>query len=274
MITYGHEKFIEQAINGILMQECDFEVELIIANDCSPDQTGQIIQNILENHPRGCWVKYMRHDKNLGMMPNFIFAMQECQGKYIALCEGDDYWTDPLKLKKQVDFLEANNDINICFHRSNLLENGNLRLHEIPKDFEEKSFSYIELLRHYNFIATASVMFRKFEPFHFPDWLGKLPFGDMGLYKLVSGNKKIYCLSENMSVYRIHDKGVWSGLSNLSAEKIYLTFYKTIYLALNYDERQVVKLKTRGFVAKIAKLKFSNNRVLEKIYSIYLRLNS
>ena len=110
MITYGHEKFIEEAINGVLMQECDFVVELIIANDCSPDKTDAVIQNILCNHPRASWIKYIKHDKNLGMMPNFIFAMQECKGKYIALCEGDDYWTDPSKLQKQVDFLEANSD--------------------------------------------------------------------------------------------------------------------------------------------------------------------
>ena len=116
MITYGHEKFIEQAINGVLMQECDFEVELIIANDCSPDRTDAVIQNILKNHPRASWIKYIKHEKNLGMMPNFIFALQECQGKYVALCDGDDYWTDAFKLQKQVDFLESNPKFGICFH--------------------------------------------------------------------------------------------------------------------------------------------------------------
>lgn len=100
MITYGHEKFIEQAINEVLMQEGDFEVELIIANDCSPDQTDAIIRNILENHPRASSIKYINHDKNLGIMPNFLFAMKEYNDKYIALCDGDDYWSDPLNLQK------------------------------------------------------------------------------------------------------------------------------------------------------------------------------
>ena len=101
MITYGHEKFIREAIEGVLMQECDFEVELILANDCSPDQTDSVIQDIIKNHPKGCWIKYIRQENNIGMMPNFIFALKQCKGKYIALCEGDDYWTDPLKLQKQ-----------------------------------------------------------------------------------------------------------------------------------------------------------------------------
>ena len=95
MITYGHEKFIEKAINGVLMQECNFEIELILANDCSPDSTNEKVKHCIDSHPRGHWIKNTMHPKNLGMMPNFIWALQECNGKYIALCEGDDYWTDP-----------------------------------------------------------------------------------------------------------------------------------------------------------------------------------
>ena len=110
IITYGHEAFIKQAIEGVLMQECDFEVELIIANDCSPDNTDFVVKEILDNHPRAHWIKYTKHKANKGMMSNFIWALDQCQCKYIALCEGDDYWTDPLKLQKQVDFLEKNEE--------------------------------------------------------------------------------------------------------------------------------------------------------------------
>ena len=104
MITYGHENFIEQAIKGVLIQECNFDFELIIANDCSPDNTDIIIKDIIANDPRAGKIKYVRHNNNIGMMPNFIYALQSAKGKYIALCEGDDYWTLPSKLQKQVDF--------------------------------------------------------------------------------------------------------------------------------------------------------------------------
>ena len=116
MVTYGHEQFIKQSIEGVLMQDCDFDIELILANDCSPDLTDEVVRGILENHPKSNWIKYTKHPKNIGMISNFMWAASQATAKYIALCDGDDYWTDPLKLQKQVDFLEANEDYAICFH--------------------------------------------------------------------------------------------------------------------------------------------------------------
>ena len=88
MITYGHEKYIKQAIEGVLMQETNFNFELIIADDCSPDETESIVKNIVDTHPRGHIIKYFRHDKNLGMQANGIFAVLQCTAKYIAICRG------------------------------------------------------------------------------------------------------------------------------------------------------------------------------------------
>ena len=110
MVTYNHEKFISEAIEGVLIQQTNFSFELIIANDASTDGSDKIINEFIANHPKGNLIKYFKHEKNVGMMQNFTFALGHCKGKYIALCEGDDYWTDPLKLQKQVDFLEANED--------------------------------------------------------------------------------------------------------------------------------------------------------------------
>ena len=110
MITYNHEKYIQQAVEGVLMQQTDFPIELIIADDASPDQTEKIVTTIKKKHPNGNWIKYTRHLQNKGMTENFMWALGQAQGKYIALCEGDDYWTDPYKLQKQVDFLEANEE--------------------------------------------------------------------------------------------------------------------------------------------------------------------
>ena len=114
MITYNHEKFISQAIEGVLNQECNFEVEFIIADDCSLDNTQNVFQKIKENHPNANRIKYTRHEVNKGMTSNLIWALQQTSGKYIALCDGDDYWTDPYKLQKQVDFLEANPGYSLC----------------------------------------------------------------------------------------------------------------------------------------------------------------
>ena len=120
MITYGHEKYIEEAINSVLMQECDFDFEFIISNDCSPDATDSVIRSILNTHPESSPIVYHKQEKNLGMMPNFLFALDQCKGDFIAVCEGDDFWTDKLKLQKQVDFLRENEDCSLCFHNASI----------------------------------------------------------------------------------------------------------------------------------------------------------
>ena len=110
MITYYHEEFIEAAINGVLMQDCNFSFELIVADDNSPDQTVLVVDKLKRQHLKGDIIKYTKHQKNKGANSNLLWALKQSKGEYIAICEGDDYWTDPLKLQKQVDFLEQNPD--------------------------------------------------------------------------------------------------------------------------------------------------------------------
>jgi glycosyltransferase involved in cell wall biosynthesis len=102
MITYNHEKFIAQAIDSILMQQTDFEYEIVVGDDFSKDRTRAILDNYKKKHPSK--IKLLFPDRNLGMHRNFIQTLNSCQGQYVALLEGDDYWTSPYKLQKQVDF--------------------------------------------------------------------------------------------------------------------------------------------------------------------------
>jgi len=267
-VTFNQAPYIRECLDGFLMQQTDFAFEIIINDDASTDGTKEIIEEYTKKYPEIFFPFYQtenQYSKGIrGMMLRFNFP--RCRGKYIALCEGDDYWTDPLKLQKQVNFLEENEDVNLCFHRANLLQNNEFILHPIPDGFEGKSFSYIELLRHFNFITTASVVFRKPEKFHFPKWYFSLPFGDLGMYKLFLDEKKIHCLKDVMSVYRIHEKGVWSSLSQIKGHENYLRFYQNIYQALNPEEKKVVKKKAKEVQLEIAKLKFPRNRFFEKLY--------
>jgi len=209
MITYGHEKFIEEAINGVLMQECDFEVELIIANDCSPDGTDAVIQEIVRNHPRGSWIKYIRHEKNIGMMPNFIFALKQCKGKYIALCEGDDYWTDPLKLQKQVGFLVGNSKYishsHNVFFKDERNEEMNVRLFS---NLSTRSLTIDDICPVRTF-HTASLTFRKNAIINFDfDFLAKKVLsGDKYIYMLLFLNGKMFYDEIPMAFYRRHEGG-------------------------------------------------------------------
>jgi glucosyltransferase len=111
MITYNHEPYIKQAIESVLMQRCNFPIELVIGEDCSKDETNRICEEYAKDNPI---INLLTSLSNLGMMPNLIRTLDACNGKYIAMLEGDDYWIDPLKLQKQVDFLEANEEYGLC----------------------------------------------------------------------------------------------------------------------------------------------------------------
>lgn len=208
MITYGHEKYIRQAIEGVLMQEGDFDLELVIANDCSPDNTDAVVQDVLSHHSNAHWIRYVRHEKNIGMMPNFIFALQQAKGKYVALCEGDDYWTDPFKLQKQVAFLEANLEYVLSFHKIKILKpNGELVedfITKVPENYETQE----TLARLGNYIHTPSVVFRNVIQ-EFPPEFSLSPIGDYFLYMMLTEYGKIKYLEEEMAVYR-EGVGIWS----------------------------------------------------------------
>ncbi len=209
MITYGHEKFIEEAINGVLMQECNFEIELIVANDCSQDNTNKIVKNIIETHPRGHWIKYVNHKENIGMMPNFIWALQQCKGEFIALCEGDDYWTDPLKLQTQVDFLEANEEYVLCFHEAEVIKNVKNKKQEKRKfysAYNKIDYTANDVLTTW-LIPTASMVFKNVIK-EFPEFFKSAIHGDVALQVYLCEYGKMRLLNEVMCVYRINDGSI------------------------------------------------------------------
>lgn len=281
MITYGQEKFIAEAINGVLMQECDFEVELIIANDFSFDQTDSVIQNIIENHPRASWIKYINQEINLGMMPNFVCAIQECKGKYIALCEGDDYWIDPLKLQKQVDLLEANPDYVMCFHQVELLKPNC----EIVNDFITKVPDHYETIETLaclgNYIHTPSVVFRNIIK-SFPIEFRHSPVGDYFLYMLLAQHGKLKYIEEKMAVYR-EGVGVWSAKSEYF-RNLNTAYTHALIVSCNHFDNSVssllldrISLFLKAYENQIGKenLNLLNTcaKVNECIYNYFLNKN-
>lgn len=236
MITYGHEKYIRQAIESILMQECDFNYELIVANDCSPDKTDEIINEIIKSNSKGHLIKYINRSKNIGMQSNYIDAYYNCKGEYIATCEGDDYWTDPLKLQKQVDFLETNADY--ILHSGNALninENTNFEAKVMIPEGCKFSFELSDFLACNNLI-TCTVMFRNLK-FQFPKSFSKVSFGDWYLYVILMrmSGLKVYRSTELYSVYRTHLAGYMSNLSDINTCKAHILQILTINKFVGYN---------------------------------------
>ena len=207
MITYGHEKYVEASINGVLMQECDFDYELIISNDCSPDNTDVVVQKIIKNHPLSNKIKYTKHEKNLGMMPNFLFALDRCDGQYIALCEGDDFWTDALKLQKQINFLKENQDCSLCFHNASVYFENTKHSKLFVNKYHKTFYSGNDILENW-LIPTASMVFvNVFKSYKLPDFFAKAMHGDLALQLFLYEHGNFGVINENMCTYRINESG-------------------------------------------------------------------
>jgi glycosyltransferase involved in cell wall biosynthesis len=211
-VTYNHAQYIRQCLDGFVMQKTNFPIEVLINDDASTDGTADIIREYEQKYPEIIKPVYQtenQYSKGINIFSTFVFP--RVQGKYIALCEGDDYWTDPLKLQKQIDFLEENEDFSICFHPVNVFDQKNNKIIPNTTVREVPSESDINLLAEGNYINTCSVMYRtnqqalenyKKRP--------KLPVGDYFLHMFFAEYGKIKKLPNNMAVYRIHDGGTWS----------------------------------------------------------------
>lgn len=201
MITYNHEAYIAQAIEGVLTQKTNFPIELIIGEDCSTDNTREICIEYKKKYPEV--IKLKLRENNLGVIGNFIQTLHEAKSKYIAICEGDDYWTDPLKLEKQVQFMEENKIYSFCFHNATRYFADTNIFEDFNKNYKNRSYKTKDLLIKDWFIPTASILLRtSILPHPFPKWYYDIYNGDYGLELLLSIKGDFYYMNENMSVYR------------------------------------------------------------------------
>ena len=213
MITYNHEKYIRQAIESVLMQKTDFTIELIIGEDCSTDHTRNIAKEYAKNYPEIIYAQFPR--ENRGMVNNFFTVLQSAKGKYIAMCEGDDYWTDPYKLQKQVDFLEANpeygmvsSDINLIDENGETMPDNNMVLRQ--RASYKPTVDFFDLLKT-NQINTLTVCARA-------DLMKELAVRvqkenlwfiyDYWFWLNISLKSKIRVFDEKMANYRVHSAGI------------------------------------------------------------------
>jgi RimJ/RimL family protein N-acetyltransferase/glycosyltransferase involved in cell wall biosynthesis len=240
VMAYNHEKFIGETLEGILKQHVNAEFEIVVGDDFSKDNSRSIILDYAIKNPGK--FKLLFYPKNLTAAINQIWVLKNCFGKYIALCEGDDYWTDPSKLQKQVDFLEANEDYAICFHRVYELSNGNEhKLSNINASTTPETYT-IEDLANGNFIHTPSMIFRNGLIKALPKWFNDVSVGDYPLYMLCANHGKIKYFPEPMATYRIHSSGVWTSASHIFKCEAYI-FVLSKLMTENFIETVKEKLR-------------------------------
>ncbi|MFT4222179.1 MAG: glycosyltransferase [Dysgonomonas sp.] len=267
MITYNHEKFIAEAIEGVVMQKTNFPFELVIGEDCSTDNTRAICLEYQKKYPD--IIRLRLPEKNQGMMLNWINNIESGQGKYIALCDGDDYWTDPYKLQKQVDFMEANPDFALCSHSAYTLMCG--QLDENIEMRQDVLTTEDIILKDWG-LLTASIFFRK-EAHKTPDWYYTVKNGDYALQLIVSLSGKIKFLPEYMAVYRQHLGGMSSTLKPLNqmAWMVYLLHEFDKYTNKKFKKTIIERVK-RMYKVQIYYAKGYSLRKAAVILTAYQKL--
>jgi glycosyltransferase involved in cell wall biosynthesis len=216
-ITYNHEKYIAQAIEGFVGQKTTFPFEIIIHDDASTDKTPQIVKYYENKYPELIKPIYQKENQfSKGIKPSPTYVWPKAQGKYIALCEGDDYWTDPYKLQKQVDFLELNPDYAMCWHDAmSINEKGKvITKSRLVRYSKESVFSEIELMKGVS-VLTMTVLFKNISS-SIPNEFYMVLNGDTFLFSMMGMfGKGMYMKDILPAVYRIHDGGVWSKKSDV-----------------------------------------------------------
>ena len=259
-ITYNHEPFIRQCLEGFVMQKTNFRFEAIVHDDASTDGTAAIILEYAEKYPDiikpiiETENQYSKHDGSLARIMN-----EHTHGKYVALCEGDDYWTDPYKLQKQVDFLESHPEYSLCFHNAmHHFQDWDIEDSVFIKDLKsDRDYTGTEILTKW-IIPTASVIFRR--EVMFSDFYHKITsdtrivFGDTPLFLTANHFGKLYCLNEVMSIYRAHKGGVGTIFNYETCKKL-PNHYKAM---LEYfgDEVSNIKGKITQSAMKVATKSF------------------
>ena len=219
IITYNHERFIAQAIESALAQEVEFDYEILIGEDRSSDRTREIVCDYAARYPDR--IRIFLHDYpkdyvRINGRRNFVNSILKARGEYIALLEGDDYWTDPLKLQKQVEFLERHTECCACFHNVRVHHEGTPEHDRIfhPTPLKKKFFALSDIVSSH-FIPTCSTMFRNGLYPSFPDWFYQAPMGDWPLHVLNAEHGSYGYIDEVMAVYRVHSAGLWSGSNRI-----------------------------------------------------------
>lgn len=271
-VTYNQEKYIRSALDSFLMQKTNFDFEVLINDDKSSDSTIDILKEYEQRYPN--IIKPIYQQKNLwsqGVNISAKILYPIAQGEYLALCDGDDYWTDEFKLQKQVDFLDSNPDFSICFHPVKIIYEEAPEMEDFfpepGRRFNKFVFDFDDLIQR-NFIPTSSIIYRRiFDNMEnlVPDKMA--PF-DWYTHLMHAKHGKIGFVDEVMAVYRRQPDGVWYvNLSDLKAGKLDELYVNNWYEMANFYKNVVNNIVDNKEEYKVKELKRRIKQLYDALYS-------
>ncbi len=250
-------------LDGALMQQTTFPFEIVIGDDASSDNTQAIIQEYIDKNPGR--IRAFLHTENQGPKEprefagrnNVLQLLKACKGEYVAMCEGDDYWTDPLKLQKQVDFLDSHPDYVICHHNAEVIYEDGTASHLFNSPDQKLTSNIEDILEDNWFMATASWLYRNyFLNNDFADWHAKAAAGDWAVVIQLAAHGKIGYLPETMGIYRKHS----AGLSNVHAQanaRFWLNrkeMFENVNQWLDYRYNETIQRTLTKYVSHLSKM--------------------
>ncbi len=272
-ITYNHESYIEDALKGWLAQETVFEFEILVFDDGSTDHTCDIVRKYMDSHPNIRLIS----TGHIGGVANFIRSLRESRGKYVALCEGDDFWIDPHKLQKQYDFLESHPDFSACFTNSYILDTvTGEKIIAKTKIWDEATTEGLLQHRDDDNIQmspghTSTYFYRNQYLQSYPKWWYGTVLGDFSIYMLMSKYGKAKFINDITSVYRRHPGGLssknYSFVKN-TRERIYT--YKHVNRDFRYKYYKIINPIIADYYFSLGKRLYKTGDKVKGSWAIFL----
>jgi glycosyltransferase involved in cell wall biosynthesis len=274
LITYNQENYVAQAIESVLAQRTNFPYRLIIGDDCSSDRTQAIIRHYAQEHPDRITTFLDTVHRGIPSPERAgVKVLTLSTARYVAWLDGDDYWSDPSKLQKQVDVLEKHREAVICFHNVRTLpENGSAAINLCPPDQKEIS-TFADLLMG-NMIPSCSVMFRREVMGTLPEWYFSLKMADWSLYILLAEHGEIRYLNEVMAVYRLHGGGSWSPRQRSHHNVYFLKLLDDVDKHFDFKHRKIIDTARARYCFELAELYYQRGHPQHALIPVKLGLRA
>jgi glycosyltransferase involved in cell wall biosynthesis len=257
VITYNHESYIAKTLASIVSQRVNFNYEIVVGEDHSTDKTREILLQFSQRYP-GLIVPILR-PHNIGAVPNFMATLGACRGEYVALLEGDDYWTREDKLQTQIDLLDANPELSMCCHRVQMVDQDGLAGNDVGEfpSLPAGLYSMEDLLKS-NFVMTCSAVLRRGLIGTLPDWFSRMTLGDWPLFALVSRHGKVALLDEVLAAYRVHSAGIWSTRPAMFRLRETCRMLETLDEYLGFQYTKTIRNTLAGYYLDMAAMEREN----------------